>query len=169
MKIAACVARGGMDDPDCPHDQASRRYWCYLGGDETQEDSTSTTLNLQANITASSAATGLAVQAPQPVLQLPASDPLAMVRQQLQQAQPAASPTEAPATPAPKRTFVATYFFLFFQVFVFAVLSIALQSGGQPKKKASAKPKALPLSDPNLAGKSLAEKVDLARLTLGFS
>ena len=167
MKIAACVARGGMDDPDCPHDQASRRYWCYLGGDETQEDSTSTTL--QANITASSAATGLAVQAPQPVLQLPASDPLAMVRQQLQQAQPAASPTEAPATPAPKRTFVATYFFLLFQVFLFAVLSIALQSGGQPKKKASAKPKALPLSDPNLAGKSLAEKVDLARLTLGFS
>lgn len=117
MKIAACVARGGMDDPDCPHDQASRRYWCYLGGDETQEDSTSTTLNLQANITASSAATGLAVQAPQPVLQLPASDPLAMVRQQLQQAQPAASPTEAPATPAPKRTFVATYFFPVFPGF----------------------------------------------------
>ena len=107
MKIAACVARGGMDDPDCPHDQASRRYWCYLGGDETQEDSTSTTLNLQANITASSAATGLAVQAPRPVLQLPASDPLAMVRQQLQQAQPAATPAEAPTTPAPKRPFVA--------------------------------------------------------------
>ena len=169
MKIAACVARGGMDDPDCPHDQASRRYWCYLGGDETQEDSTRTTLNLQANITASSAATGLAVQAPQPVLQLPASDPLAMVRQQLQQAQPAASPTEAPATPAPKRTFVATYFCPVFPGFLFAVLSIALQSGGQPKKKAKAAPKALPLSDPNLAGKSLAEKVDLARLTLGFS
>ena len=93
MKIAACVARGGMDDPDCPHDQASRRYWCYLGGDETQEDSTSTTLNLQANITASSALNGLAAQAPQ---------------QQLQQAQPAATPsTEAPSTPAAKRPFVA--------------------------------------------------------------
>ena len=117
MKIAACVARGGMDDPDCPHDQARRRYWCYLGGDETQEDSPSTTLDLQAKITASSAVTGLAVQAPQPVLQLPASDPLAMVRQQLQQAQPAASPTEAPATPAPKRTFVATSFFSCFSRF----------------------------------------------------
>ena len=63
----------------------------HLGGDETQEDSTSTTLNLQANITASSV-NGLAAQAPQPVLQLPATDPLAMERQQLQQVQPAATP-----------------------------------------------------------------------------
>ncbi len=59
--------------------------------------------------------------------------------------------------------------FLFFQVFLFAVLSIALKSGGQAKQKAKPAPKALPLSDPNLAGKTLAEKVDLARLTLGFS
>ena len=49
------------------------------------------------------------------------------------------------------------------------MLSIALKSGGQAKPKAKPAPKALPLSDPNLAGKTLAEKVDLARLTLGFS
>ena len=49
-KIAACVARGGIPDRDCPSDEASMRFWCHLSEKETNRDKVKVKTKAQAQV-----------------------------------------------------------------------------------------------------------------------
>lgn len=49
-KIAACVARGGIPDRDCPSDEASMKFWCHLTEKETTRDKVKVETKATANV-----------------------------------------------------------------------------------------------------------------------
>ena len=51
-KIAACVARGGVPDKDCPSDEASMQFWCHLTQKETTRDKVKVKTKATANVAA---------------------------------------------------------------------------------------------------------------------
>lgn len=65
-KIAACVARGGVADKDCPSDEASMKFWCHLTEKETTRDkvkvNTKATVNVAAGTVVDALGTGFPSQ-----------------------------------------------------------------------------------------------------------
>lgn len=83
-KIAAVVAKGGIPDPDAPGDVASTRYWVHLGMEESTQDETRSSVTFQGHITGQAAMAAFGVRDNVPQAAAPVADPLAVVRQQLQ-------------------------------------------------------------------------------------
>ncbi|CAK9050298.1 unnamed protein product [Durusdinium trenchii] len=139
-KIQGCVARGGVPDPDAPNCRESTRYWAYVEGEEEQVDSTSATTTVSAVLRPQDALQAFGVNnSPMATVHVPG--PAALARQAI--GMPVETPA-APAVPAPP------------------------VPRAKAKAKAKTKPGMLPnpLSGVQLAGKTVAEKVAMASLSL---
>ena len=91
-KIAACVARGGMADEDCPDDPDSTRYRCTLITSEDSTDRDDFDMQISGSVDASQMLPLWQQQGnAQQRMLVNVPDPLAVVRAQL---------ASAPATPA---------------------------------------------------------------------
>lgn len=106
--MAAVVAKGGIPDADAPSDPQSTRYWVHLGAEENTLDETTTTVNARGHLTGSAAMQALALAQSAPQAAQAVSDPLAMVRSQLEALPATSAPsTAAPSSAAPSRSLAA--------------------------------------------------------------
>lgn len=97
-KIQACVARGGMADPDAPLDDESTRYRASLEMEEDEKFQSKTSLTTRGAVSNADAFKAFGQGDPQPAAPVMSADPMALVRQQLAlQAQTTpAAPVAAP-------------------------------------------------------------------------
>ena len=99
-KIQACVARGGMADPDAPLDDESTRYRASLEMEEDEKFQNKTSLTTKGVVSNADAFSVFRQGNPQAAATVMSADPMALVRQQLAlqaPAAPAAPPAAAPA------------------------------------------------------------------------
>ncbi|CAL1128351.1 unnamed protein product [Cladocopium goreaui] len=92
-KIAACVARGGIPDRDCPSDEASMRFWCHLSEKETNRDKVKVKTTAQAQVAPSTMVDALGTAfLPQNVVHV--ANPAQMIANRVAPAASSSQPSE---------------------------------------------------------------------------
>lgn len=149
------MAKGGEPDPDCPNDLESMRFWCFVAKKEDTLEATRMKVKVQGQVNAAHALQ--AFTAASASFTTPVPDVNALMSTQPALPVPG-TPQAAAAVPA-RRGLRVLY------TFVGALSHVSLPAGGA-KAKAKAKAKATGPLGLALAGKSLKEKIGLARAGL---
>lgn len=169
QKIAGCIARGGIADRDAPSCQESTLFWATLPSEETTEDDVTSTLAMSSKVNTAHALGAFDMPLAKVGAAVRVSDPVAMLRdvgepRQSQQAAPASS-APAQRNLDPLKKIQVSQVQVFSMEFIFCSGS-KTKAKAKATAKASGQPKAAPLSDVALAGKTVPEKVALVRLNL---
>ena len=92
------VAKGGVPDADAPNDPDSMRYWVTLGMEETNVESTETSVSISGQVRNQQAMEALSSKSvAAPLVTVP--DPNEMVRNQLAAAAASTAPSAPTETP----------------------------------------------------------------------
>lgn len=151
------MAKGGEPDPDCPNDLESMRFWCFVAKKEDTLEATRMKVQVQGQVNAAHALQ--AFTAASPSFTTPVPDVNALMNTQPALPVPG-TPQAAAAVPA-RRGLRVLY------SFVGELSHVSLPAGGaKAKAQAKAKAKGTGPLGLALAGKSLKEKIGLARTGL---
>ena len=101
-KIQACVARGGRPDPDAPNDPESTRYRVSMEMEEKELWQQENEMSMHTNLDCRSAVRVMSMADPA-VSTVHAPDPMALVRDQLQNLQQAVAPPTPSQQPSNAR------------------------------------------------------------------
>ena len=93
-KIRGCVARGAVPDPDCPTDEASYKYWAFVGATAGEEDEEVHETHLRGSVQPNDVVQAMAVNS-NVMATVRHADPTALARQAM--ASVAAAPAAVPS------------------------------------------------------------------------
>ena len=97
-KIRGCVARGAVPDPDCPTDEASYKYWAFVGATAEEEDEEVHETHLSGNVQPNDVLQAMAVNN-NVMATVRHADPTALARQAMANVPAASAPVLGAAGP----------------------------------------------------------------------